>query len=92
MHNHRRILQIPSPRYFLDLDYVTIDNCVLNFENAYYNYTSNEWEYKDDTPNGLVPESRLSELITEDEERRVAIDYEREEHHKNSLYKSIGIY
>ena len=91
MTNHRRILQIPSPRYFLDLDYVTIENCVLNFENAYYNYTSSEWEYHNDYV-GFIPESKLPEYITEDEERRVALDYEREEHRKNSLYKSIGIY
>jgi len=92
MHNHRRILQIPSPRYFLDMDYLTSDGSVLNFENAYYNYKSNEWEYKDDAPNGLIPESRLSELITEDEERRVALNYEREEMHKQKLYKKIGIF
>ena len=76
----------------MDMDYLTSDGSVLNFENAYYNYKSNEWEYKDDTPNGLIPESKLSELITEDEERRVALDYEREEMHKQKLYKKIGIF
>jgi len=75
----------------LDLDYVTIDNCILNFENAYYNYKSNEWEYKDDTPNGLIPESKLSEIISEDQYRRVALNYERGEYLKNNLYKKIGI-
>ena len=91
MHNHRRILQIPSPRYFLDLDYNTVEFGVINFEDALYSYGSNEWVYFADT-NLRFTESRLSELITEDEERRVALDYEREERHRNSLYKSIGIY
>lgn len=92
MHNHRRILQIPSPRYFLDLDYVLETGMTLKFEDAKYSYRSNEWEYEEIESGEFITESRLSEMIAEDEERRVALDYEREEHHKNSLYKSIGIY
>jgi len=76
----------------LDLDYVLKNGTVCNFEDAKYSYALNEWEYISNEDSGLITESKLSELITEDEERRVALDYEREEHHKNSLYKSIGIY
>ena len=89
--NHRRILQIPSPRYFLYLDYNTAEFGVINFEDALYSFGSNEWVYFADT-NLRFTESRLSELITEDEERRVALDYEREEFLKSKFYKKIGIY
>lgn len=92
MNNHRRVMRIPSPRYFLDLTYLTKENSNFQFENAYYNYTTNEWEYKDSWVHELIPESKLPNWITEDEERRVALDYERGEYLKNSHYKMIGIF
>jgi len=71
---------------------VTKDECyIYNFDDAKYSYSLNEWCYESDDKN-TITESKFSELISEDEERRVALDYEREEHHKNSLYKSIEIY
>lgn len=91
MNNHRRVMQIPSPRYFLFLDYLTFDGNILNFDDAKYDYNTNEWEYFSvgDKPLG---ETELFKIITEDEERRVALDYEREEMHKQKLYKKIGIF
>ena len=92
MNNHRRVMQIPSPRYFLDMDYLTETFGVLRFEDVLYSYTKNEWMYDEGDRDGLTPESELTKCITEDEERRVQLDYEREEMHKQKLYKKIGIF
>ena len=88
-------MQHASPRYFLDLDYVAKNGSIYNFEDAQYSYKENEWVYlecHEEYNESNLANPDMPDHITEDEERRVALDYEREEHHKNSLYKKIGIF
>lgn len=91
MNNHRRLMQIPSPRYRLNLDYMTKDGNTLHFTDAKYSYTLLDWQYKNDWENGLYPESMLEQMITESEEHRVNLDAERQDLWERQLSKQLGI-